>query len=184
MKPKKTGERGNKIRKTVLPVLFILAVATSPLRATTWWDSGYHVINDGDVYGEVFLENDASLDMFGGSLLKLETLNLSSANIFGGQMDMLWTNDNTIVNIQGGSFDWIAASDSSLIYLYAYDVTYYPTGGLYDNSWLEGRYYSDDNLFSFTFYHGEQDFLHIMVVPEPSTFLLLIFGVALLKRRN
>ena len=171
------------MRKILITILIILA-GTYPSIAATWWDSGYHIINDGDVYDEVFLENDAVVDMFGGSVLKLETLNFSTANIFGGEMDALRTTDNTIANIHSGTLNRLGASDDSSIYLYAYDLTYHPTGGLYDNPWLEGRYYSDDNLFSFTFYHGEEDFLHITAVPEPTTFTLFGAGILILLRNK
>jgi len=169
-----------------ISILSIVLILTwiSPLQATTWWDSGYHTINDGDTYGEIFLENDAVLDMFGGSALKIETLNFSTANILGGELETLWTNDDTCASIHAGTLNWLSASENSVVYLYAYDVTYHSSGGLYNNPWLEGRYYGNDNLFSFTFYHGEDDYHHINIVPEPTSILFLGFGSLLLRRRN
>jgi len=183
MKVKKPRERENKIIKTFLPVLFILSVATSPLRAATWWDSGYHVINDGDVYGEVFLQNDASVDVFGGTILQLKTLDLSTANIFGGEMDRLFTFDNSFVNIYGGTLDWLGAFPDSMVYLYAYDVTYHLTGGLENRPWAEGTYYSNSTSFSFTLY-DEYSFSHVVVIPEPISFLLFGLGALFLRKRN
>ncbi|MHC4633445.1 MAG: hypothetical protein ACYS9C_19540 [Planctomycetota bacterium] len=183
MKARITRGRENKIRKTVLPALFILIISTCHISAATWWDSGHHVINDEDAYGEVFLQNDASVDVFGGTILQLKTLDLSTANIFGGEMDRLYTFDNSVVNIYGGNLDWLGAFPDSVVYLYAYDVTYHLTGGLENRPWAEGTYYSDSTSFSFTLY-DEYGFSHVVVIPEPISFLLFGFGALFLRKRN
>jgi len=167
------------MRKMILMILVMVAGAC-PAQATTWWDSA---IEDGQVYGEVFLENDASVDIFGGSVDKLETLDISTAEIFGGVMDGLWTNDDTIVNIYGGTLNWLAGFHASIVNLYAYDVTYHSTDGLHNEGWMEGTYYNDDAPFSFSFYGGHS-YSHINIVPEPATFLLFGSGGLLLRKRK
>jgi len=166
--------------KIITLVGALILLGHAPLQATTWWDTGHHVIDDGDVYGEVFLENDASVDVLGGSILKLETFNVSTADIFGGEMDSLWTNDDTVASIYGGTLEWLAASENSTVNLYAYDITYYPTDGLHSEGWLEGTYYSDDTQFSFSFY-GEYSYSHVNVVPEPATFVLFGLGLPIVR---
>jgi hypothetical protein len=167
-------------RKIIRIVAGLILLVIPPLQAATWWDSGHHVIDDPNVYGEVFLENDASVDVLGGSILKLELFDLSSADIFGGEMDGLWTNDESIVNIHGGTLDWLGGFENSSVNLYAYDVTYHFSGGLHDEGWLEGTYYANDNTFSFSFY-GDDTHSHITIVPEPTSLLLLALGGLLLR---
>lgn len=168
-------------------IIVILAVVTAlgvgQVEAATWWDSGHHVINDGDVYGEVFLENDASVDVLGGSILKLELFNFSTGDIFGGEMDSLWTNDYTVASIHGGTLDELACFPESSVYLYAYDVTFHPPDGTHNDQWLEGKYLNDGTPFSFEFYHDDC-IPQLHIVPEPSTLLLLSLGVLILRKRD
>ncbi len=178
---KSTGEE--KMRKIILTILIML-VGACPVQAGVWWIDGHLEINDGDVYdGELFIIDHGSVDMFGGVVGKLETWDYSTGNIYGGSLDWLWSDDNSVVNIYGGTLDWLACFPDSMVYLYAYDTVYHPTGGLYDNPWLEGRYCNDDSLFSFTFY-GDQVYPQLTIVPEPATLLLLGFGALLLRKQK
>jgi len=151
---------------TILAASVIL-LGVCPVQGGVWWVDGYIEINEGDVYdGELFIIDHGSVDMFGGIVGKLETWDWSTANIFGGEIDWLWTDDNTVVNIYGGSLNILASRPDSRVYLYAYDVTYHPDGGLYNQPWLEGKYISDNNPFSFSFY-GDSDYPQLTIVPEP-----------------
>ena len=75
------------------------------------------------------------------------------------------------------------AGNESLAYLYAYDVTYHPTGGLAGEGWIEGIYISSDTPFSFSFY-TTASYSHINIVPEPSTLLLFGLGFVALRRKK
>ena len=183
MKPKKTGERGSKIRKTVLPVLFILACAIPTLHADTVWLDGHHEIVDGDVYVEVDIYNDVTLDIFGGEVSRLAAYDITVTDWFGGQMLILWARDNSIINIYGGTLGDLWAAESSLVNLYAYDVIYHPTGGYYNLGWIEGKYLNSDLYFEFDF-AGEDTGSHINVVPEPATILLFALGGFFLNART
>ncbi len=172
--------------KTKIITIMIVAIlaVVSPIKADLVFDSGYNTFDDTDpYYNEVGVINDAHLDVLGGQIGKLEFRGYSTGNIYGGEMDWLWTDDNTVVNIYGGSLNILASRPDSRVYLYAYDVTYHPDGGLYNQPWLEGKYISDNNPFSFSFY-GDRDYPQLTIVPEPATLLLLALGGLLLRARN
>ena len=168
MKTQKIRGREKRIWELFLTVLIILAGA-SPVRADLLFDSGYHTFDDNDpYYGEVWVINDAHLDVLGGAMWKLELMHYATANIYDGDIKCLFTQGNTVVNIHaaGDTLEMLAAGNDSLVYLYAYDVTYHPTGGLEGEGWIEGKYYSNDRPFSFSFY-TDNSYSHLVVVPEP-----------------
>ena len=177
---------GRKIMKTkiIIIVAVVILLGVCPVQAGIWWIDGHLEINEGDLYdGELFIIDHGSVDMLGGIVGKLETWDWSTGNIYGGEIDWLWTDDNTVVNIYGGSLNILASRPDSRVYLYAYDVKYHPDGGLYNQPWLEGKYISDNNPFSFSFY-GDRDYPQLTIVPEPVTLLLLGFGALLIRKRN
>jgi hypothetical protein len=172
------------MRNVILITMVILAGAC-PVRADLVFDSGYNTFDANDpYYDEVWVSNDAHLDVLGGAMGKLETIDYATANIYAGDMDLLVLQNNTVVNIykgdieflaigdfavvniHGGLIDYFAAASNSLANLYAYEVTYHPSGGSEDEGWIEGIYYSNDEPFSFSFYSGAS-YSHLIVVPEP-----------------
>jgi len=170
--------------KVFLTIVFTVLIGVCPVKADLVFDSGYNTFDDTDpYYDEVWVINDAHLDVLGGQMGKLEFRGYSTGNIYGGEMDWLFTFDNSVANIYGGTLDWLGAFPGSTVYLYAYDVTYHLTGGLENRPWAEGTYYSDNTSFSFTLY-DEYSYSHVAVVPEPVTFLLFGLGMLLLRKRN
>jgi hypothetical protein len=167
------------MKKILITILIILA-RTYPAIATTityiWTDADPY-------YDEVFLENDASLDFLSGSFGKLSTLNNSWANLDGGTMTNLWATGNSSVNYYDGALDWIDAGDNSKVYLYAYDISYDPTGGINGDGFVQGYFYKDDSEFSFSCWN-QGTYSHIEIVPEPSTFLFITFGALALRKRK
>jgi hypothetical protein len=185
MKPKKKRERGNKTKNPAPFIALILLFTFSTVKADLVFDSGYNTYDESDGYNfEVWVINDAALDVLGGSMGKLELTDLATANLYGGDIDWLWTNNDSVVSIQSGNINVLAAYEDSLVYLYAYDVIYHPTGGgEYGNrEWIEGTYYSDNTPFNFILY-TDQVYSHITVVPEPATILLLALGAIVLRKR-
>ncbi len=184
--------------KTVITIILLLC--TCPVIATTW-TSGHHEIYDGDEYWEVEIYNDVTVDIFGGKIGSLWTFDTTLTNWYAGQMIELRVRDDSIVNIYGGSLDILGASenslvnlysgnlsrlgieDNSLLNLYAYDVVCYPTGGLYDRGWIEGRYISSDLYFNIDFVKlGTCS--HINIVPEPTALILFGLGGLFLRKKK
>jgi len=159
-------------------------------------------INDGDTWGNVSIYgNETVVDMFGGWIASATTYDESTFNISAGSIDgYLTCTDSSLVNIYGGWFDFVVVEDSSIlhiidgigglgdlsatggfIYLHAYDVTYNPTGGYYGEGHLEGKYWNSDNPFDYDLHAGT--YSHIIIVPEPTTLLLLGLGGLLLRKK-
>jgi hypothetical protein len=148
------------------------------------WDSGHHDIYDGETYGEIWLHNDATADMWGGNVFQLGALDTSRFNMYDGTMNMLLVRYNSTVNIYGGTLNAlnIYPNESGYVNLYADDVIFHSTGGHYDRGWIEGKYISNNQYFDFDIV-GLGD-SHINVVPEPMTFLLLGLGGIALKQKK
>jgi len=162
----------------ILAVVMLLGVC--PVKADLVFDHGYNTFNS-SYPGEVWVINDAILDVLGGEIGKLETTNFATANLYGGDIDWLWTDDGSVVNIHRGDINWLAPYDNSTVNLYSYDVIYhpqapYPGHPVYGSSeWIEGIYFSNDVPFSFGL-ASRDAYSHINIVPEPTAFFLLGIG--------
>lgn len=172
--------------RIVLNIVGILLVVTCTLNADLIFDSGYNTYIDDDGYNfEVWVTNNAILDVLGGEIGKLETTDTATTNIYNTEIDWLWTGNNSIANVYGNNINWLAAYENSLVNIYAYDVVYHPTGGgEYGNKeWLEGTYYVDNSPFSLWLYN-DGAYQHINIIPEPATFILFGLGGLFLKKRR
>jgi len=149
-----------------------------------WIDTGHYVwTDDTPYYGEVFLRNDATLDFVGGAMGQLSTWGTSVTNLDGGEMAALWTSAESVVQYRSGEFDYISASHSSLVFLYAYDVTYDPLGGINRQGYVEGFLYKNDEPFGFSCWNVPT-WEHIEIVPEPATLALLGLGAIVIRKRK
>ncbi len=167
----------------ILTILFVILFSTTLVKADLVFDSGYNIFDDNDpYYNEVWVINDAVLDVLGGAMWKLELTDYAMANVYSGNIDLLVAYHNTVVNIHGGTLDSLISGHNNLVYLYAYDVIYHPTGGLQDG-WIEGRYYSNNELFSFSF-GNSTTYAHLNIVPESTSILLLGIGGMLLRKKS
>ena len=198
----KLGMRPIMKTKIFLIIVATILIGVCPAQADTVWLSGHHEIFEDDIFGEIWMYNDATADMFGGDVFKLETFNISSFDMYGGEMDLLTTHDDSIIsiydgeimgrldtfddsiiNVFSGSLVGLGAVNNSLINIYAYDVVHHPTGGSNYNGWVEGKYLANDLYFSFSLLQ-QDSFSHINVVPEPCSVLLLGIGSLILKKRT
>ncbi len=164
---------------TILAVVMLSGVC--PVKAITWTE-GHHEIVDGDVYGEVYIFNDVTLDILGGSTGRLTANDTTYTNWHDGSMTRLWALDDSIINIFGGDLDFLWAAEDSLVNLCAYDVEIKTTGGFYDQGYVTGTFYSNDIPFYFDL--SQDSYLHINVIPEPSSLFLLSLGGLFLRRKN
>ncbi|MDH4240782.1 MAG: PEP-CTERM sorting domain-containing protein [Phycisphaerae bacterium] len=160
----------------------MLAFLPVNLQAGTVWESGHHEIFDVEVYGELDIYNDVTLDIFGGDILRLAAFDTTITDWHDGTMDVLWVNDNSIVNIYGGSLEEMAAIENGQINLYAYDIVHTTTGGHYGIGQVMGYYYSDNSYFCFDLGNLET-YSRINIIPEPSTLILISLGLLFLRKR-
>jgi hypothetical protein len=180
------------LRKTTLMVLAVVVLGeVCPVQADLVFSSGHNIYDDSYGYNhEVWVENDSVLDVLGGGIGKLETMDFTTANLYGGVIDWLWTDDSSVVNIYGGEIIWLLSGDDSLVCLYAHDVTYhpqapYPGHPVYGNSaWIEGIYLRNDTPFSFGVGPRGEAYSHIQIVPEPTVLLMLGLGSLLIIRKK
>lgn len=167
--------------KSVITAILILFCAC-PLQADTDWYSGHHEIFNGDVYSEIWMYNDCTLDIFGGDIYRLAAYGTTFTNWYDGQMNTLWARDDSTVNIYGGGLDILAAAENSSVNLYAYDVIITTTGGVYNFGYVMGKYYTNNDPFYFDI--AKDAHLHINIIPEPTTLLLLSLGCLLLRKKR
>ena len=192
------------MKKAILTILTVLLFGVCPAQADLGFESGYNTYDDSDGYNfEVWVINNASLDVTGGEMYKLGLSHYSTVNIvdganievveslftdasntvriYGGNVDKLWIgNNSSIAHIYGSNISELQVSGTATINLYAYDLTHTTTGGYLGYGQLMGTYYSDNSEFTFDL--GWDAYSHINIVPEPATLLLFTFGAVLLKR--
>ncbi|MHC4633444.1 MAG: PEP-CTERM sorting domain-containing protein [Planctomycetota bacterium] len=175
------GREGRNSAKIFLMFALFIFLIFLPLKADTVWLSGHHEILDGDAYTEIWMYNDATADMFGGDVYKLEMFDTSSFDMLGGVMDIIIMRNNSVSYIRGGNLGALGAIDNSVVNLYAYDVIHHLTGGHYDRGWVEGKYYLDGASFDFDL-GAQNTYQHINIVPEPSTLAFLALGFLAIRR--
>ncbi|MHC4283094.1 MAG: PEP-CTERM sorting domain-containing protein [Planctomycetota bacterium] len=182
-------------------VALFICLMLQPLKATVWTE-GHHEIVDGDVYGEIDIYNDVTLDIFGGDIFRLAAFDTTITDWYDGVMDTLWARDNSVINIYegildnilwssgnsvtnlyGGSLDKFASDQNGVLNLYAYDVIYHTTGGYWNGGWIEGKFLVNDLYFRFDI-DNIDTFSNINIIPEPTTFLLFLLSILAMRKRN
>jgi hypothetical protein len=169
-------------RGIITIIILALSYGILPARADLVFGSGHNIYDESYGYNvEVWVNNDAILNVLGGEVGKLETTDFATVNLYGGDINWLVPDDSSVVSIYGGDIhQWLAASDYSSVYLYAYDVVYHPAGA---GGMIEGTYFQENASFSIQLaYTGT--YSHIYIVPEPTSLLLLGFGALSLRRKR
>ena len=166
--------------KLILLAVPIVLLCRCPAHADTVWTSGHHEIVDGELYGEIYIYNDVTVDIFGGDIYKLETYDVTVTDWYGGAITELCTWEDSLISIYGGQLSRLQAGENTVIQLYAYDVIHTTTGGYWDAGQLMGKYYEDNSDFLFDLHHTA--YPHITVVPEPATIILLALGSLICRK--
>jgi hypothetical protein len=182
MKAQRKGGRGQNRRTPTSIVIVVLLGLAGGVRADTVWLSGHHEIGDGDVYGEIYIYNDVTVDILGGDIYMLEAFNVTATDWYAGEMTELFGHNDSIVNIYGGQLSRLQAAENSVINLYAYDVIHTTTGGYWDAGQLTGKYLNDNSNFVFDLHYTA--YPHVSIVPEPGTLFLFGLGGLMLRKRH
>jgi hypothetical protein len=175
------GREERNSAKIFFQIALFICLILQPLQAEVWTEGHYEIFDD-DIYGEVDIYNDVTLDIFGGTIGRLAAYDTTVSDWYDGSMNVLWVNDNSIVNIYRGSLEEMAAIENGQINLYAYDIVHTTTGGHYGIGQVMGYYYSDNSYFCFDLGNLET-YSHINIIPEPSTLLLISLGIIFLRKR-
>ena len=104
----------------MLALVSILCVCNS--KAEIIWDSGHHVYSEGEETW-VYMYNDASADIIGGTIWEFYMYNSTTADISGGYVSILWGQDISSVDIYAGSdIGLLRPNDSSTANVYGGEI--------------------------------------------------------------
>ena len=128
--------------------------------------------------------NNGTVNVWGDAdVFAVDTREQGVVNITGGTVDSARVLELGIVNLSGGFLrDCLYAGDSGIVYVYGNNLFKVPNDGEYGYGFVYGSWYGGAN-FHIDFGNFET-YSHIILIPEPSTVLLLFTGSILLKRRK
>ena len=176
------------MKKHFLTIVIVVLSVVCSANGALWYSSGYNTFTGTDSQGEeVFVGNDASLDFLSGTASGLRVgttaTSTATANLYGGAITYdLYTSGNSVTNIYLIDLGILMSDQDSTVNIYAYDVTFYSTGGINNEGYMTGMYYQDDVSFVIDFWNPET-VSHVNIVPEPTTFLLFGVGGLLIRKR-
>jgi len=110
-----------KTKITLMLVLF-LVIASAQTQAELIWDSGHHVFSEGRE-GDIYMLNDATADIIGGSIGEIRMYDSTSADISGGNISILWgQNESEVVVHNGSDIGLLRPHDFSTASVYGGDI--------------------------------------------------------------
>lgn len=192
-----------RMKRVVVTACLAVLTLVGQADAAVIWDAGHHVWGPGDYDDEIFMYNDTTADLTGGTVNGILWLyNTSVASIFSpSQINMVHANDFSTAHIYGGQIDFIRAFETTHIYLYGgaigeidvleqsvfdfyvSDYSWDPDGGVWSAGLITGHWYSTNQYFSISTTQADA-INHIHFVPEPlSLTLLLAAGLFTVRRR-
>ncbi|MHC4529037.1 MAG: PEP-CTERM sorting domain-containing protein [Planctomycetota bacterium] len=157
----------------------------------------------GEEWNNVSIYNDDTVvDMLGGNVDSMGSHDASTLNVFDGFVSTLVALEFSRINVSGGhvqglsALDWatvifsglygglvsdsLNAFGSSAVYIFGYDLVKTSSGGAYGYGQVYGAWL-DQTPFNIDF-STQETYLHVNLVPEPSSLLLLAGGLLLLRR--
>jgi hypothetical protein len=184
----------------------LIALLSISVSAFADLNSGTQNIYNGESFGQFFVRNDATVNVFGGQIDAFymedhSTLNVysgninvyaslienSTANFFGGITKSIMAGENSRVTLSGGQIKELQSKYYSadpqhitLICQSGYLLTYTNTAitGV-SGLWIDGTSF---NIKLGTMY-GSDILSNITIIPEPATMLLLGIGGLLIRRK-
>jgi len=204
---KHKGERRPIVKMKI--IIMMAAVMLLPLSQVQAIDVDFYhdaVIDEGDIYDIVSVYDTppdlTTVDTYGGSIESLRTYDSSTANIYGGEIwiDPQSYNSSTI-NIYGGSLicQSIIVWDSAILNIYGGDlnvgnapyfsesseVNIHGYGFSYDGVRHLTGFLTDGSSFIFNeLSPSRYSHINLIVMPEPTTLLLVGLGCLLIRKRR
>lgn len=152
---------------------------------TVWNGDGVYYFGEGDSVGEALLQDTATLNMTGGTIItSLSCSGNSILNMTGGTIGVtggLIVSGNVIANLSGGSINTISAGENAAINMTvsSYQITPNSFDGILTGYWANGV-----DTFSIGLRSGTLSHINFTVVPEPASCLLLLLGGSCLMKRK
>ena len=110
-----------KTRNLVMPAV-ILMMTCCNVRGDLIWDSGYREYSAGDEQW-VYMYNDASVDITGGSIDELYMYDDTSAKVTGGEVGILWGQGNSSIEVyEGGAVTLLRPNDNATASIYGGEI--------------------------------------------------------------
>ena len=140
-------------------------------------------ISGGSIYGVSAWDYTTVNLSVTGNVTALHARVSGTINMMGGSAEYLGAIDSGTINIYGGLItESLGAWNDAVVNIYGYGFNYDPTAGTRDGGQLTG-FWLDNSFFTIDLKTLET-YSHINLIPEPSSFLLLLLGYILLKRKK
>jgi hypothetical protein len=147
------------------------------------------VVNiSGGILNAIVCRDESTLSLYGNmEAVGVSVSGSGTMNMYSGTIDSLKISSLKEVYLYGGEInDYLRAT--SMVNIYGHDFQYNPLAGDYRGGQLTG-FWLDDTPLSIDLYYDDtpggpiiDTYPHIVLIPEPSTILLLGLGVLLQRR--
>ena len=190
----------------LVAVLIVVIISNSAQGVINFYSDA--TIHNGDSFDNVYVWNNAVVDINGGQIDSLDMFNFSEVNLdagdiaegiyvwnestlnmYGGNIGLsLEAADSGIVNLHGGQInDYLYATDSSVVNIYGYNFNYDPdaggrNGGQLTGFWLDDTSFTIDILDNIAVDSTYYD--HVNLVPEPGSLIMICGGCLFLRKRK